>query len=51
MSSLTAIKKFDEQFGDRRGRRKKSGYGFGTGEDKGPDESAARVRGDGDRTP
>ncbi|MCJ1411037.1 hypothetical protein MMC19_005125 [Ptychographa xylographoides] len=31
MSSLSAIKKFDEKFGDRRGRKKKSnGYGFGT---------------------
>ncbi|MCJ1472007.1 hypothetical protein MMC13_000651 [Lambiella insularis] len=31
MSSLTAIRKFDEKFGDRKGRRKKSsGYGFGT---------------------
>ncbi|KAL9121185.1 MAG: hypothetical protein Q9187_002255 [Circinaria calcarea] len=31
MSSLGAIRKFDERFGDRRGRRKRSGgYGFGT---------------------
>ncbi|MCJ1259327.1 hypothetical protein MMC24_007164 [Lignoscripta atroalba] len=31
MSSLSAIRKFDEKFGDRRGRRKRSGgYGFGT---------------------
>ncbi|KAF2865312.1 hypothetical protein BDV95DRAFT_599783 [Massariosphaeria phaeospora] len=29
MSSLTAIKKFDEQYGDRKGRRKKTAYGFG----------------------
>ena len=30
MSSLAAIRKFDEKYGDRRGRRKKrSGYGFG----------------------
>ncbi|KAK4507414.1 hypothetical protein PRZ48_001149 [Zasmidium cellare] len=43
MSSLTAIRKFDEQFGDRKGRRKKSSYGFGTA-DEGVDESAARVR-------
>ena len=43
MSSLTAIRKFDEQFGDRRGRKKKSGYGFGTGDDS-VDESSARVR-------
>ncbi|SMR45167.1 unnamed protein product [Zymoseptoria tritici ST99CH_3D1] len=43
MSSLTAIRKFDEQYGDRRGRRKKSAYGFGLG-DGSVDESAARVR-------
>lgn len=31
MGSLSAIRKFDEKYGDRRGRRKKgSGYGFGT---------------------
>ncbi len=30
MSSLAAIRKFDEKYGDRRGRRKKSAYGFGT---------------------
>ncbi|MCJ1480769.1 hypothetical protein MMC06_000924 [Schaereria dolodes] len=31
MSSLAAIRKFDERFGDRRARRKKGGgYGFGT---------------------
>ncbi|KAL8928846.1 MAG: hypothetical protein Q9208_001624 [Pyrenodesmia sp. 3 TL-2023] len=29
MSSLTAIKKFDEKYGDRRGRNKKLGGGFG----------------------
>ena len=29
MSSLTAIRKFDEQFGDRKGRRKKNSLGFG----------------------
>ncbi|KAM0721550.1 hypothetical protein Q7P37_002475 [Cladosporium fusiforme] len=45
MSSLTAIRKFDEQFGDRRGRKKKEAYGFGIGGDAGVDESAARVRG------
>ncbi|KAF2497976.1 AAA-domain-containing protein [Lophium mytilinum] len=44
MSSLGAIKKFDEQFGDRRGRKKKSAYGFGT--ERGADEGAARVRKD-----
>lgn len=43
MSSLTAIRKFDEQFGDRRGRKKKSAYGFGVG-DEGVDENSARVR-------
>ncbi|KAK0354810.1 hypothetical protein LTR29_013465 [Friedmanniomyces endolithicus] len=31
MSSLGAIRKFDEQFGDRKGRKKKAGYGFGAG--------------------
>lgn len=43
MSSLTAIRKFDEQYGDRRGRRKKTSYGFGM-TDGSVDESAARVR-------
>ena len=43
MSSLTAIRKFDEQFGDRKGRRKKASYGFGAG-DAVVDEGAARVR-------
>ena len=46
MRSLSAIRKFDEKYGDRRGRRKKLGsYGFKTasdGEKKGSD--AARVR-------
>lgn len=42
MSSLNAIKKFDEQFGDRKGRRKKNAYGFGVQPEK--DEKAARVR-------
>lgn len=28
MSSMAAIKKFDEQYGDRKNRRKKQGYGF-----------------------
>ncbi|PWY74398.1 mitochondrial AAA ATPase [Aspergillus heteromorphus CBS 117.55] len=47
MSSLSAIRKFDEQYGDRKGRRKKSaGWGFTPA---GVDESAnavdaARVR-------
>ncbi|KAM3418283.1 hypothetical protein BST61_g4284 [Cercospora zeina] len=43
MSSLAAIRKFDEQYGDRRNRRKKARYGFGVGND-GVDENAARVR-------
>jgi SpoVK/Ycf46/Vps4 family AAA+-type ATPase len=43
MTTLTAIRKFDEQYGDRRGRRKKTGYGFGT-TDGAFDENAARVR-------
>jgi len=43
MSSLTAIKKFDEQFGDRKGRKKKSGVGFGIGNEE-VDENSARVR-------
>ena len=43
MSSLTAIRKFDERFGDRRGRGKKSGYGFASG-DGAVDESSVRVR-------
>lgn len=30
MGSLGAIRKFDEKYGDRRGRRKKGGYGFRT---------------------
>ncbi|KKK15585.1 hypothetical protein P175DRAFT_0503078 [Aspergillus ochraceoroseus IBT 24754] len=45
MSSLSAIRKFDEQYGDRKGRRKKSpGWGFTTPgmNEAGPD--AARVR-------
>ena len=48
MSSLTAIRKFDEKFGDRRGRRKKmGGYGFGTLTEKEREMAgadAARVR-------
>ena len=42
MSSLGAIRKFDEKYGDRRGRRKKGGYGFTGGE--GVKEDAAKVR-------
>ncbi|KAJ9645923.1 hypothetical protein H2199_002966 [Coniosporium tulheliwenetii] len=43
MGSLSAIRKFDEQFGDRKGRRKKGGWGFGTGIEERREE-AARVR-------
>lgn len=43
MRSLAAIRKFDEQFGDRVGRKKKTNYGFGLG-DVAVDENAARVR-------
>jgi SpoVK/Ycf46/Vps4 family AAA+-type ATPase len=43
MSSLTAIRKFDEQYGDGRGKKKKPGYGFGLG-DTVVDELAVRVR-------
>lgn len=49
MGSLSAIRKFDEKYGDRRGRRKKAGFGYRTaggggveGEKVGSD--AARVR-------
>lgn len=42
MSSLTAIRKFDEKYGDRKGRRKKSGMGFAAKE--GVVEEDARVR-------
>jgi SpoVK/Ycf46/Vps4 family AAA+-type ATPase len=41
MSSLRQIKKFDEQYGDRKGRRKKNPYGFFKVEER---ESDARVR-------
>lgn len=45
MSSLTAIKKFDEQYGDRKGRRKKSpGWGFMPARPEETGEEAARVR-------
>lgn len=42
MSSLGAIRKFDERYGDRRGRRKKTMYGFGS--EKGIKEQAVKVR-------
>ncbi|EME48763.1 hypothetical protein DOTSEDRAFT_67714 [Dothistroma septosporum NZE10] len=44
MGSLVAIRKFDEQFGDRKGRKKKTTYGFGTGDAGMIDENAALVR-------
>jgi SpoVK/Ycf46/Vps4 family AAA+-type ATPase len=43
MSSLNAVKKFDEQYGDRKGRRKKNAYGFGIHSEK-DSEGSARVR-------
>lgn len=45
MGCLSAIRKFDEKYGDRRGRRKKGGYGFKTGgESERQGSDAARVR-------
>ena len=45
MGSLSAIRKFDEKYGDRRGRRKKNGYGFLTvKEGEGKLSDSARVR-------
>ena len=45
MGSLSAIRKFDEKYGDRRGRRKKGGYGFKTtGENDKQGSDSARVR-------
>nr|OQO26020.1 hypothetical protein B0A51_08133 [Rachicladosporium sp. CCFEE 5018] len=47
MRTLTAIRKFDEQYGDRRGRRKKSGLGFGMAPEadgKGKEGDEGRVR-------
>lgn len=45
MSTLSAIRKFDERYGDRKGRRKKkSGMGFGGTTDPEPDSEAGRVR-------
>ncbi|KAL4780786.1 hypothetical protein BJX76DRAFT_350669 [Aspergillus varians] len=45
MSSLGAIRKFDEQYGDRKGRRKKSsGWGFTTPVSDEAASDAARVR-------
>ncbi|CAO2651024.1 Nn.00g093210.m01.CDS01 [Neocucurbitaria sp. VM-36] len=42
MSSLNAIKKFDEQFGDRKGNKRRKDFGFGVLAER--NESAARVR-------
>ena len=42
MSSLGAIRKFDEKYGDRRGRKKRGGYGFSSGE--AAKEETAKVR-------
>lgn len=42
MSSLNAIKKFDEQYGDRKGKKKRKDFGFGVAAAR--NESAARVR-------
>ncbi|KAH2771426.1 hypothetical protein KXV94_003475 [Aspergillus fumigatus] len=45
MSSLSAIRKFDEQYGDRKGRRKKSaGWGFMPLGTEQAETDAARVR-------
>ncbi|KAL7773684.1 hypothetical protein CFE70_003650 [Pyrenophora teres f. teres 0-1] len=42
MSSLNAIKKFDEQYGDRRGNKRRKDFGFGVMGER--NDSAARVR-------
>ena len=45
MGSLSAIRKFDEKYGDRWGRRKKAGFGYRTGgEEEKMGSDAARVR-------
>ncbi|KAK2627573.1 hypothetical protein QTJ16_003539 [Diplocarpon rosae] len=45
MSTLTAIRKFDEKYGDRKGRKKKGpGLGFGGTTLEQKDSEAARVR-------
>jgi SpoVK/Ycf46/Vps4 family AAA+-type ATPase len=46
MATLGAIRKFDEQYGEKRARTKKAGYGFGLGGSNAIDESGARVRPD-----
>lgn len=42
MGSLNAIKKFDEKYGDKKGKKARRVFGIGVG--KGVDEGAARVR-------
>ena len=47
MGSLSAIRKFDEKYGDRRGRRKKAGFGYRTSggeEEEKSGSDAVRVR-------
>jgi len=45
MSTLSAIRKFDEKYGDRKGRRKKSsGMGFGGTTVPEKDSEGGRVR-------
>ena len=45
MSSLAAIRKFDEKYGDRKGRRKKrAGWGFGSVADAQQQTETGRVR-------
>ncbi|OBT69585.1 hypothetical protein VE03_00847 [Pseudogymnoascus sp. 23342-1-I1] len=43
MATLVAIRKFDERYGDRKGRKKKAVMGFGGG-GRGVDEGEVRVR-------
>jgi SpoVK/Ycf46/Vps4 family AAA+-type ATPase len=42
MSSLNRIKKFDEQYGDRKGKKRRKDFGFGVAPER--NENAARVR-------
>jgi ATP-dependent 26S proteasome regulatory subunit len=44
MESLKDLKKFDEKYGDRKGRKEKQGLGFGE-LNKGVEQSLARIRG------
>ncbi|KAL8689348.1 MAG: hypothetical protein Q9218_004965 [Villophora microphyllina] len=46
MASLKAIKKFDAKYGDRRGRKKKLGGGYGFSKDE-PGEQRASIRAEG----